>query len=266
VQAYRERVAEWQVKALREAKLRSSWFAPDEAYEQACLQALQRLCDTPELRAAVARWAQRLCLPGMVNGLAQVVLRLSAPGVPDLYQGTERWDFSLVDPDNRRAVDYALRRRALAETPEFPALQPDLPQAWYDGTVKQALLRTLLTLRAQRPGLMQHGSYHPLPAYGARAAHVLAYARRHADGLVAVVVPRACSMQVAPRLHGDPAADAAAWWQDTHVILAGPDDAPPAHGALRDILTGQAWQPDAAGALPLAGLLQRWPVAVLTSG
>ena len=108
-----ERVAQWQLKALREAKLRTSWFAPDEAYESR-LPRLPvrhpRAAAARRLPAELSAFVARIARAGAINSLQQTVLRLTSPGVPDLYQGTELWDFSLVDPDNRRPVDFEQRR------------------------------------------------------------------------------------------------------------------------------------------------------------
>ena len=110
---YAERVRQWQQKALREAKLRSSWSAPNDAYEQACATYVDELLLGPQnqqLRRSLHDAAQHIASAGALNGLAQCLLRMTSPGVPDLYQGNEYWDLSLVDPDNRRPVDYAVRR------------------------------------------------------------------------------------------------------------------------------------------------------------
>ena len=108
---------------MREAKLQSSWSAPNEAYEQAVHRFLQRLLLSPEgelLRAALGKAAKSIAVPGALNGLAQTLLRMTVPGVPDLYQGNEYWDFSLVDPDNRRPVDYASRQQSMQTPLELP--------------------------------------------------------------------------------------------------------------------------------------------------
>lgn len=186
IQALTQRLAEWQQKALREAKLRSHWLWPDDAYESACKAYLEGLLTTPPLRDAIATAARTLDLPGAVNGLVQTVLRLTVPGVPDLYQGGEFWDYSLVDPDNRRPVDHAERQAALYET-----LTPTAALlTWRDGRIKQALIARLLALRQRYPLLFTHGDYHPLSATGDVADHVVAFTRRYAGYQLLVVVPR----------------------------------------------------------------------------
>jgi (1->4)-alpha-D-glucan 1-alpha-D-glucosylmutase len=176
------RVGGWQVKALREAKLDSAWIAPNEAYEAACAGFLRHVLAPPRptgFAHDIAAFVDRIAPSGAVNGLAQTVLRLTTPGVPDLYQGTEFWDFSLVDPDNRREVDFAARAQALA------AGAPGL-EAWRSGAVKQAVIARLLALRARLAALFAAGRYVPLKVEGPHGGHVLAFARER-DGVRAVV-------------------------------------------------------------------------------
>ncbi|OLO07261.1 malto-oligosyltrehalose synthase [Salinicola sp. MH3R3-1] len=184
--AFADRLVAWQQKAMREAKLQSHWLAPDESYEQAGEDAIRRALTGDKLTRELAETAALLDLPGAINGLAQAVLRLCSPGVPDLYQGTEFWDQSLVDPDNRRPVDMAARREAL-DAAEMPV---SAWRHWRDGGVKQAVVQRLLALRRQYPALFSEGEYVALPAVGAYADHVLAFARRTAGMTLVVVVPR----------------------------------------------------------------------------
>ncbi|WP_261402369.1 hypothetical protein [Chenggangzhangella methanolivorans] len=172
-EAFADRVAGWQEKALREAQ--TDWSAPNEAYETAARDLLMKLMTTPglKLRAEIAAFAQRIGPAGAANGLTQTLLKLTIPGVPDTYQGVEFWDLSLVDPDNRRPVDFAAREAALgkAETPLEAAAH------WRDGAVKQALIAATLAERARSPRLFSEGSYEPLEIEGPDADHVVAFAR-----------------------------------------------------------------------------------------
>ncbi|RRV10782.1 malto-oligosyltrehalose synthase [Pseudomonas sp. v388] len=191
-EAYAQRMVQWQEKALREAKLQSSWSAPNQAYETACREFLQRLLLAPEasaLRQSLGATAHRIATAGALNSLAQTLLRLTVPGVPDLYQGTEFWDFSLVDPDNRRPVDYAARERALSEEAEVG----ELLAGWQDGRVKQAVIARVLNLRANHPALFARGDYLPLEVTGSQAGHVVAFARQWEQTQAIIVVPRICS-------------------------------------------------------------------------
>ncbi len=186
---YRDRVAGWLEKALREAKRHTGWAIPNEAYEAAARDFLVQCLD-PARASGVARelatFAMRIAPAGAVNGLAQTVLRLTSPGVPDLYQGAEFWDFSLVDPDNRRPVDFTARAASLQAAAPFAALL----QGWRDGRVKQAVIGRVLDLRARMPALFAEGSYLPLKSEGPAADHVIAFARVHEGRAIVTVVSR----------------------------------------------------------------------------
>ena len=192
LQAFYRRLEQWQRKAIREAKLESHWSAPADAYETACSEFLAGILLDPAgrpLRESIARAAAQLMPAGAVNGLAQCVLRNTVPGVPDLYQGCEFWDFSLVDPDNRRLPDFAAREAALSGQPDWPALL----NAWRDGRIKQALLAHTLGLRRQWPDLFIHGDYLPLTVRGEQAGQVAAFLRSLSGVYLLVVVPHCCA-------------------------------------------------------------------------
>jgi maltooligosyltrehalose synthase len=186
-QAFVERLARWQQKAAREAKLATDWAAPNEAYEQAANRFLTRLfADRGETLHALARFAHRIGPAGAVNGLAQLLVKLVAPGTPDFYQGTEFWDLSLTDPDNRRPVDYASRQAALdsARTP----LQ--CVATWRDGRIKQAVIARILAARRDMFGIFADCDYLPLAVTGPAADHIVAFARRDGDRTALAVVTR----------------------------------------------------------------------------
>ncbi|HYQ50562.1 MAG: malto-oligosyltrehalose synthase [Pseudomonas sp.] len=215
LQQYAERIRQWQQKALREAKLRSSWSAPNEAYEAACSAYVNGLLldrENHQLRQSLADAAQLIACPGALNGLVQTLLRTTVPGVPDLYQGAEYWDFSLVDPDNRRPVDYACRRRTLDDA--TPAAE--LLAHWRDGRIKQALLARVLDCRQAHAELFRRGTYLPLTVQGRHADKVLAFARLGEEHRAIVVAPR-----LASGLLGGAAIPLipAQNWDDTRVIL-----------------------------------------------
>ncbi len=187
--AFAERVAGWQTKALREAKLATDWSAPNEAYEGAAHALLMGVMTGPDARtrADVAAFAERIAAAGASNGLVQTLLRLTVPGVPDSYQGTEFWDLSLVDPDNRRPVDYEARRAAL----DRGETVVDASTHWRDGAVKQALMAAVLRERNRRPRLFAEGDYLPLAIKGPDADSIVAFARTlHDEALVVVAVLR----------------------------------------------------------------------------
>jgi hypothetical protein len=170
IAAFRERIGGWQQKALREAKLRTDWAAPDLDYEAACRADLAALLAPGAAREAVAAFVARLMVPGMINALSQSFLRLTTPGIPDLYQGAALWDESLVDPDNRRVPDFtALRDLARREPP--PVAE------WRSGAVKLAMIARVLRLRRETLGVLADGGYEPVMVEGPRAGHVVAFVR-----------------------------------------------------------------------------------------
>ncbi|KPF66280.1 hypothetical protein IP69_15570 [Bosea sp. AAP35] len=209
------RLGDWWRKALREAKLHSSWAEPDGSYED---QALQFAADvvnparSGRLLHEVAAFVERLERPGVLNSLVQTALRCTVPGIPDTYQGTEFWDFSLVDPDNRRPVDFGARKIALAQHLSLDLLA----ESWRDGRIKQALLRKLLRFRLSQPALFAQGGYEPVEVVGPRADNLMAFLRRHDDAGMLVVVARCCSQGLSQTGGLVPEAD---WWGDTRVIL-----------------------------------------------
>ncbi|WP_339452540.1 malto-oligosyltrehalose synthase [Pseudomonas sp. EA_5y_Pfl2_R50] len=212
---YAKRIWQWQQKALREAKLQSSWSAPNETYENAAQAFTEKLlthADGELLRAALAKTVNSIAAAGALNGLAQTLLRMTVPGVPDLYQGNEFWDFSLVDPDNRRPVDYAAREHAL----QAPVAFEDLLAQWRDGRIKQALIAQALALRAEYAELFRRGSYQPLQVLGEQAHHVLAFAREHEGRQAIVIVPVRCATLLDNS--AVPQVDALRWG-DTRVVL-----------------------------------------------
>jgi (1->4)-alpha-D-glucan 1-alpha-D-glucosylmutase len=184
--AYAMRLVGWQTKALREAKLHSDWAAVNEAYERAATNVIARLfADRRDLLSELAGFANGIMAAGAINSLAQTLIKLTAPGVPDLYQGTEYWDFSLVDPDNRTPIDFGMRQSSLD--------QPDsnrLLAEWRDGRLKQYVVARALASRKDHADAFSEGDYIPLRVSGPMSQHVLAFARRSAHACVIVVAPR----------------------------------------------------------------------------
>lgn len=214
-EGYRQRLWQWQQKALREAKLQSSWSAPNDAYEQGVESFLARLLLSAKgqpLRTALGNAAQTIAPAGALNSLAQTLLRLTVPGVPDLYQGAEFWDFSLVDPDNRRPVDFNARQQALDTPPDIGELLFN----WRDGRIKQALIAQVLALRKADPGLFHSGRYTPLEVVGTHAGNVLAFSREHQGKHLLVVVPRWSHQLLEGAVHPQINAQV---WGDTRVKL-----------------------------------------------
>ncbi|MCC8938057.1 malto-oligosyltrehalose synthase [Bradyrhizobium sp. Arg68] len=186
-----DRIQAYALKAAREGKQETSWLNPHAPYEDGIKTFIERILDrntSPEFLQALDTLAQRTGLIGALNSLSQVTLKATMPGVPDFYQGTELWDFSLVDPDNRRPVDFAERAAALAalETPDWDALA----QHWRDGRLKFAWTRHLLRLRNELPDVFTSGDYAPLAVSGPHRDHVVAFARRHGRDAVIVALAK----------------------------------------------------------------------------
>lgn len=273
------RIVQWQTKALREAKLSSSWFAPDLEYERRSAQYVYESLGWKPVEAGVPKpdfrqgpaegfmhdpdagllrslhgFVQSIASAGAVNSLAQTVLRLTSPGIPDLYQGTEWWDYTLVDPDNRKAVDYEQRRKALTEIASSTALSA---QHWRNGCIKQAVIQRILALRARDGDLFDLGAYEPLGVEGRRLNQVIAYQRCLEGQHVLVAVPRLCADGVRPDagLEID-----TIYWNDTSIMV------PALQGwHMQDIFTGKKRSVPDDGRLPARDLFSDLPCAVLVA-
>jgi (1->4)-alpha-D-glucan 1-alpha-D-glucosylmutase len=186
-----ERLQAYALKAAREGKQETSWLNPHQAYEAGLKTFLARILDpsiSAEFLDAFGMLARRVSLLGALNSLSQLTLKATMPGMPDFYQGTELWDLSLVDPDNRRPVDFAERTRTLGslETPDWD----HLVQNWPNGQLKFAWTRHLLKLRTELPGIFADGDYQPLEVSGPHRDHVIAFSRHHGRDAVIVVTTR----------------------------------------------------------------------------
>jgi (1->4)-alpha-D-glucan 1-alpha-D-glucosylmutase len=267
------RLRAYMFKAIKEAKLHTSWITPNRDYEAAVDAFVGRTLSgatAPAFLGSFVPFVRQLAGAGMVNSLAQLVLKLTAPGVTDVYQGTELWDLSLVDPDNRRPVDFGLRRRLLQDLEPFlsatgvdtgPAAScadaiGRLLDTWEDGRIKLFVMSLGLRLRRHLPDLFLEGGYTPLAAEGDRAGHVVALERHHASGTVVAVVPR-LTMSLGP--HGSLPVGTAAWG-DTRLKLR----SRAGRRVLRNLLTGERHEvADRTPAVPLWQLLRTCPVALL---
>ncbi|HXU91659.1 MAG TPA: malto-oligosyltrehalose synthase [Methylomirabilota bacterium] len=255
-----ERLTAYLLKAVREAKTHTSWINPNAKYDAALTRFAQAIVDRERAAAFLddfGRFQARIAQYGAINSLAQTLLKITAPGVPDFYQGTELWDLSLVDPDNRRPVDWKLRQRllgeleqALASTADRAALAHDLWLHKDDARVKLFLVHEALAFRRARPTLFATGAYRPLEARGALAEHVCAFARVAGESATVTVVPRLLA-----RRGGEATPLGAEYWGDTTLDV-------PAElgGRVVNVLTGETLEGDA---LPLGRVLARFPVALL---
>ena len=239
LQDLRERLQQYMAKALREAKLQTNWLFPNEPYEAAVAQYIDRALASERFVSILHDWVQRIAPFGFRNSLCQVALKLTSPGVPDIYQGCEQWNFSLVDPDNRREVDFTALAGDLQPIKAWYAdgAYPQ-PQQWAEmlgddaampAAAKQLVTWRLLQLRERHSALFRDAIYLPLTVEGAAAAHVIAFARIH-EGTAVIVV---CGRLLAgwERTHGGR-------WQDTCVVVAQAHPALSRPQAWQDVCTG----------------------------
>ena len=255
LRGFAERIEAAMIKSIREAKLHTSWASPNATYEEAVLGFVRDALDPSRsgfLRAFLP-FEERVARLGVSNSLVQTALKLTLPGMPDIYQGAELWDLSLVDPDNRRPVDYDARLRLLDRVTDAlrhnrrTALQ-EMRKNWRDGRLKLAVISTLLAHRAARPALFVKGKYEPLAADGDRSDEVCAFARTQDKTALIVVAAR---FPVRQEIKPD--------WVGTSVTWSKTGNS----AALwRDLLTGQVFE-RSGKALDISALLADLPVAAL---
>ncbi|CAA9567141.1 MAG: GH13_26 / GH13 [uncultured Thermomicrobiales bacterium] len=258
--AFVARMRAYLEKATREAQVQTSWINPNAAYDEAVSSFVGAVLDDTKPNPFLDDFASlrdKVAVFGAWNALSQQVLKLTSPGVPDVYQGTELWDLSLVDPDNRRPVDYGLRTgmlRDLLARADDPALPADLVAGFSDGRIKLHVTHRALAFRRDHPDLFTDGDYLALDATGPRRDHVVAFARRLGDQAIVVVVPRL----VAGLTKGNPVPPTGAVWDKT--TLPVPDAAPGV--TYRNLFTGETVTVGEGG-LALGDVLGTFPVAVL---
>jgi len=209
---YTGRIQAYMAKALKEAKINTSWIQPNEDWDAAMHDFVAKILDSSPRNKFLPIFlpaAKEIGRLGAINSLTQTLLKLTSPGVPDIYQGTEIWDYSLVDPDNRRAVDYDLRRQMLkslsSATPE------ELMQTWSDGRIKMFLTQCLLRFRREHGHLLQRGEYSPVQTSGTFAECCVSFVRRLEDNWIVVIAPR-----LSARIGFPPIGEA---WKDTAIEL-----------------------------------------------
>jgi (1->4)-alpha-D-glucan 1-alpha-D-glucosylmutase len=190
-ESFVKRIQAYALKAVREAKQETSWLNPQPAYEDGLKTFIARILDdtvSGEFLESLSALAGRVALLGALTSLSQLTLKATLPGVPDFYQGTEFWDLSLVDPDNRRPVDFAARADALAalHTPDWEKLA----QSWPDGRLKLAWTAHLMKMRTELTEVFAAGDYQPLEVTGPHRDHIVAFARRRGRNAAIVVVAR----------------------------------------------------------------------------
>jgi (1->4)-alpha-D-glucan 1-alpha-D-glucosylmutase len=233
---FQERLKTFMIKATREAKTYTNWLEPNSVFEDALLSFVDALFDreqSAEFFDDFARFHRYIARLGAFNSLSQSLIKFTVPGVPDIYQGNETWDFSLVDPDNRRRIDYLPRSRAFDSLIGDGRLRDellfDLITNWRDGRIKLFLTHQLLVSRGCHPELYAHGSYEPCPVQGERQRHVVAYVRTHENAHLLVVAP----VLLATLVDEGTALSASQHWGDTWVTLPSGWG-----GAVHDLLGG----------------------------
>jgi (1->4)-alpha-D-glucan 1-alpha-D-glucosylmutase len=260
--AFAERVREYVVKAVREAKVHTAWLRPDREYEQAYLVFVDRLLHVDPNNAFLEDFLpfqRRVAFYGLFSALSQTLIKITLPGVPDFYQGTEFWDLTLVDPDNRRPVDFRRRKEVLDDIrtrmkTSMSGLLRDLLRRKEDGRIKLFLIHRALAARNHRAGLFRDGQYDPLTVTGRFRDHVVAFSRRRTE---------ACAVTIAPRFltglirEGDMPLGTKIW-DDTRVTLPGGGNR-----IWHNTLTGRTVRGESS--FLLGDILEDFPVALLIS-
>lgn len=261
---FRERLSNAVLKAIREAKQHTSWHNQNEPYEAACLGFIEKILDVNQRNPFLddfLPFQARIAELGMTNSLGQLAVALTIPGVPDIYQGGELWDLNLMDPDNRRPVDFKLRQDFMARTEAVMKLSIVERRAqlrqwltdWRDGRIKQALTSTILNLRRREPELFLYGNYEPLTIAGGEATRLFGFMRRY-EGKICITL---CGRFLADAKEG--AGDIDAWrpsWAGCSATL------PVRQASLTDLMTG-AEQKIQHGNLQIGDIFDSLPVAIL---
>lgn len=270
-EAFKARIRNYMVKALREAKINTSWINPNAEYEDAVISfidAILAVAPGNKFLEEFEPFQKTLSWFGMLNSLSQTLLKIASPGVPDFYQGNEVWDFSLVDPDNRRPVNFAgmmdtlaaLKKKISNSGSDFTGFLRELIQNWEDGSIKLYVIIQALTYRKENHQLFMEGAYIPLIGDGELKDHVCAFARQRDNKTVLIIVPRFMT-QV---LHFT--SEMQSWgkvWENTGILL--PDDIP--GDIFKNVLTSEkteAVRRSGKRELPLGLVLSGFPVAMLT--
>lgn len=259
-----ERLQAYAIKATREAMVHTRWTLPNLAHEQALKHFIAQILgdDNGFLRDFTA-FHDRIAYSAMLNGLSQTLLKIISPGVPDFYQGSELWDFRLVDPDNRGPVDFSKRQAALAgmQNPKLSVCiceARELAKNWRDGRIKMYVIWRALNVRRQNAELFSHGEFASLAASGARQGNISAYCRRYGEQAALVVLPK-WLQAVHSSASGLSADD---FWADTQISLPASEST-----AWHNLFTGEDLRasPISPGthSLPMAGLFRHFPVAML---
>jgi (1->4)-alpha-D-glucan 1-alpha-D-glucosylmutase len=241
-ETYTRRIQEYMIKGMREAKTNTSWTDPNEAYERGTKEFIERILRSELFLKSFNSFAENVAFFGVFNSLAQVVLKICSPGVPDIYQGTELWDLSLVDPDNRRRVDYDARM-SLLNQPKEPA---ELLRNWENGAVKLFTLASALKARKEYADVFQ-GDYLPVDVRGGKKDHIVAFARKSGSGTIIATAARFVrTLTGGKAMYPDGTS-----WEDTQLDFPEPE-------RFRNVFTGEE-----NSSLRVAEIFRTFPVSIL---
>ncbi|MFQ3584172.1 MAG: malto-oligosyltrehalose synthase, partial [Cyanobacteriota bacterium] len=253
-----QRVKDYLIKAVREAKVHTAWLRPDTDYEEATTSFIEQILQAPNpFLESFLPFQRKIAHFGIFNSLSQTLVKLTSPGIPDIYQGTELWDLSMVDPDNRRPVDFSRRMAYLEEIQRRAKQEPrglieDLLLHRSDGRIKLFLLHQVLKIRQKQPQLFHEGGYTPIQVSGSHQEHVVAFARHHGKQVLITVVPRLLTQLIDETQ--DPCGEAI--WKDTHIHLP--------RWKRVEWVNGLSEEEISAGEdIPIGAILKTFPVALL---
>jgi (1->4)-alpha-D-glucan 1-alpha-D-glucosylmutase len=266
---FKRRLQDYMRKATKEAKVNTSWINPNQAYDDALQEFVSAVLDDFLFRDDFQAFRDRVAQYGMYNSLSQTLLKLTAPGAPDIYQGNELWDFSLVDPDNRRPVDYdrrcqilsALQEQIRATGQNLVGLARELLDTREDGRIKLYVTHQALTYRREHPDLFRDGAYIPLEGVGPRQKHICAFARQHKQHEIFVIVPRFLTRLI-PEAHAPPLGPQV--WADSWLTLPTTDT----RLRYRNLFTGESLtgvSQEGGLLFALAEVFANFPVALLAA-
>lgn len=262
-EAFRKRIKEYLIKAVREAKVHTSWVEPDKEYEQACSQFVDKLlvfCHTDEFWQDFTAFQKKVAAYAVYNSLSQVLIKMAAPGIPDFYQGSELWELNLVDPDNRRPVDFEGRAKLLTEikskeNQSGSGFLTELLTHAENGCVKMFLIYKLLSARRRHRQIFEDGDYIPLTTTGSKSEHITAFARKSGKKIAIAIATRFVTSIISPAQL--PIGDSI--WKDTSIII--PDET---SNLWLNIITGE--KIDNSKKLLVGHILSKFPVALLVLG
>ena len=268
IEHFSARIQNYMIKALREAKVHSSWLNPNEAYEDALREFIIRILTPARSRAFLKDFLpfqEKIAHYGIVNSLSQVLLKVTAPGIPDFYQGTERWDLNLVDPDNRRPIDYETSRSALSQLRETQrqngslALLQEILEHPENGHLKLWTTTLALHFRREQDSLFSDGHFLPLDVEGPRSQHICAFARMKGDQMAITLIPRFIA---ALGLDPNSWPLGKAVWGETHLLLPRDWGHPYFRNLFTDEIVGST-QEQEKSIVFIADILQNFPIALL---